>query len=161
MVVEERHSVPVRQQRRQTGAALVLLCSGQLGAVCTRLYLVFSSSSFCLFLPGLIFVVISFFAILFSLLFLQCCSKCCTYKSCTHNVVSNVVHTMLYQCGNTVMHVYVGVYVFRTVYHRVVPSFFRLLELSQLSEAIKSVLNKPGGPMQKSEVNKQTFSSLE
>ena len=59
------------------------------------------------------------------------------------------------------MHVYVGVYVFRTVYHRVVPSFFRLLELSQLSEAIKSVLNKPGGPMQKSEVNKQTFSSLE
>ena len=91
----------------------------------------------------------------------QCCSKCCTYKCCTLNVVSNVVHTMLYQCGNTVMHVYVGVYVFRTVYHRVVPSFFRLLELSQLSEAIKSVLNKPGGPMQKSEVNKQTFSSLE
>ena len=83
-----------------------------------------------------------------------------------HSVVANavhtnVVHTMLYQCGNTVMHVYVGVYVFRTVYHRVVPSFFRLLELSQLSEAIKSVLNKPGGPMQKSEVNKQTFSSLE
>ena len=70
VVVEERHSVPVRQQRRQTGAALVLLCSGQLGAFCTRLYLVFSSSSFCLFLPGLIFVVISFFAILFSLLFL-------------------------------------------------------------------------------------------
>ena len=73
-----------------------------------------------------------------------------------HSVVANAVHTnvvhsMLYQmlytqcCTNvekyTVMHVYVGVYVFRTLYHRVVPSFFRLLELSQLSEAIKSVLN--------------------
>ena len=50
MVVEERHSVPVRQQRRQTGAAVVLLCSGRLGDLCTRLYLVFSSSSFYLFL---------------------------------------------------------------------------------------------------------------
>ena len=30
-VVEERHSVPVRQQRRQTGAALIFLCTGQLG----------------------------------------------------------------------------------------------------------------------------------
>ena len=77
---------------------------------------------------------------LYQMLYTQCCTNVETY---------------------TVMHVYVGVYVFRTLYHRVVPSFFRLLELSQLSEAIKSVLNKPGGPMQKSEVNKQTFRSLE
>ena len=37
----EAPPVSVRQQRRQTGAALVLLCSGRLGAFSTRLYLVY------------------------------------------------------------------------------------------------------------------------
>ena len=69
--------MPVRQQRRQTGAALVLLCSGRLGAFRTRLYLV------CLQCLVLLLSVCSFLPLsLFSFLFLSSCFPFCSFLLC-------------------------------------------------------------------------------